>query len=530
MSDTTGTAFLSKPSSALISSFFSISHFELDLETMVFRFDENFASMLGIEPIAIMSQKDFLEYFSQTSRYHFELYLSAIQNSRSSDFRLNLAAKRLDGSLGTIALHARVETVQADLSRQKKLIGLFCDISDEEVELPELLESERWFKEVLEQSPHAMYRVNYRTNRFDYVSKGFVDLLGITREEVLATSYSEFGNSMHPDDVQMITGKMNALIKENNGGKFTLSTDFRYKRKDGSYIWLDDTFTVVPGPDGQYAYQVGFGSVIEQRKHLEEQLHTANEQLEEKVRARTDELHKANKNLETMMLQRRELEKKLLEISERERRFIGRELHDGLSQQVVGIACMFEAMRHRLATKKAAEEVELTMVRDFLQDTVHQIRTLSRGLCPMSLEPRAVGAALATLAAQTTLLYKINCQFVGSPDLSLGNANAALHIFRITQEAIQNAIRHGHATRICISINEDKEHINLNIENDGRPMPAKACEPDKKPAHEAGSGLGLKLIDYRIGMLGGTWQIANIEDGAGVKLSIRAPMNGDSLQ
>ncbi|MBU1106258.1 MAG: PAS domain-containing protein [Candidatus Riflebacteria bacterium] len=530
MSDTTKTAFLSKPSLALIGSFFTISQFELDLETLVFRFDENFAPMLGLEPISSMSQEEFLVRFSQMTRNHFDLYLSAILNGHSSEFKQYLCISHLDGSLRTIECRARVEENNDNFSHNRKLIGLLRDSTSEKNALPELSESERWFREVLEQSPHAMYRIDYQSNSFDYVSKGFADALGVTREEILALPYTEFGNSIHPDDLLVVNGKMEALIKESNGGRITLKIDFRYKRKDGNYIWLDDTFTVIPGPDGQYAYQVGFGSVIEDRKYLELQLLKANEQLEEKVETRTTELRKANANLETMMHHRRDLEKKLLEISERERRFIGRELHDGLSQQIVGVQCMFEALRHRFETKKQAGSAEMKMMRDFLQDTVHQIRTLSRGLCPLALEPRAVGAALATLAAQTTVLYKVSCLFDGSTDLRLGDPDSALHLFRIAQEAVQNAIRHGHATNINIKMREENEQIHLNIENDGQSLPVMSGKAVMKPAHEAGSGLGLKLIDYRISMLGGTWKIANIADGTGVKLSIRAPMNGGSIQ
>jgi signal transduction histidine kinase len=230
------------------------------------------------------------------------------------------------------------------------------------------------------------------------------------------------------------------------------------------------------------------------------------------------------------MVQRRELERKLLEISERERRFIGRELHDGLCQQVVGVMCMFEAVRHRLVSHSSDQEKEIRMMRDYLQDAVHQIRTLSRGLCPMALEPRAVGAAMATLAAQTTVLYKIDCQFDGSNEISVEDTDAALHLFRIAQEAIQNAIRHGGARKIRIALKINTSDLELIIENDGRPIDKTRQATGTKPSHEAGSGLGLKLIDYRVDLLGGSWQIANKAADAGVYLSIKAPVAGGTMQ
>jgi signal transduction histidine kinase len=282
----------------------------------------------------------------------------------------------------------------------------------------------------------------------------------------------------------------------------------------------------VPGPDGQLAYQVGFGSVIEERKQLEEQLRQSNELLEERVKQRTIELRQANETLTRLMGQRQELEKKLLEISERERRFMGRELHDGLCQQIVGVMCMFEAVRARLARKKVAEESELTMMRDFLQDSVMQIRTLSRGLCPLALDPHSVGAALSTIAVQTSVLYKIECRFSGSVNVSVADADAALHLYRITQEAIQNGIRHGSAQKIAIGLTADSENISITIENDGRPLSVEAGKLSTKAVSEAGSGLGLKLIDYRVGLLRGTWKIENQPQNAGVRLTINAPIYG----
>lgn len=518
--------YLTTPSAEFLREFLPFSQFRYDLETEIFTFDRNFGPMIGQPSVSQMSLAEFHGLFSQGDRWHVTMFLTMVQEKLSEIIDKVVAVHAPNGSLKRLLWLARIEN-NGPSTGKKSLVGVFYDVSAQHRENPDVSESERWFMEVLEESPHAMYRVDYRTNRFDYVSRGFARSLGLTREEVLTTPYSDFMTRIHPGDLQRITGQIDQLIRLNAGKRFTFYTEFRYQLPNGDYIWLDDNMTIVPGPDGQYAYQVGFGAVIETRKRLEEQLHQARERLEEKVKERTLELHSANARLQQMMEERRELEKKLLEISERERRFIGRELHDGLSQQIVGVMCMFEAIRYRLEQHRINEEAELRMMRDYLHDAVQQVRTLSRGLCPLALEPRAVGAALSTLAAQTAILYKIDCQFHGEMHLAVEEPEAALHLYRISQEAIQNAVRHGGARSIKINLSADSDKICMRIENDGRPLSRENCDADGREVSR--NGIGLKLIDYRVGMLGGDWNMANLGD-TGVRLTVSAPMKSETIE
>lgn len=522
--------FLELPSPEFIASLLPISHFKLDLKTEMLSFDKNFGPMLGLSAISRMSLNDFLSRVSEVEQEYFKMHFLPIKYDYSRAMNRRFLFKDDNDCYRCLEWNSVVVSdLETENASGKVLAGIIRLIDDDEnLGHRELQQSERWFMEVLEESPHAMYRIDIKKNRFDYVSKGFADSLGMTREEILTSPYSDFMR-MHPEDIERLGKIREEIYKSFNGKRMTIHIEFRYQLKTGRYIWLEDTFTLVPGPNGEIAYQVGFGSVIEDRKKLEEALRKSNELLEERVLAKTSELQNANKTLIELMHQRRELEKKLLEISERERRFMGRELHDGLCQQIVGVMCMFEALRTRMANKKVSEESELKMMRDFLQDAVMQIRTLSRGLCPLALEPNSVGAALSTLAAQTSVLYKVDCKYSGSASVRVGDADAALHLYRITQEAIQNGIRHGGAKKIAIDLVTDSSSMNISIKNNGKPLSKVAKESSPKPLHEAGSGLGLKLIDYRVGLLGGSWKIEDQPDNDGVLLTINAPIYGDNL-
>ncbi len=516
---------LTPPDDEFIRSLLSVYRFAFDIDREIFAFDSQFSAVLRLSETGGISLQKFLEFLPPGDQEHIRMFLLPLREGLSQvlekDFRVNVADQTK-----WLRMHARLAE-PAESCSNRVLAGIFQDITAYKQERADLTESERWFKEVLEESPHAMYRVDYRANRFDYISRGFADSLGQSREEILDVPYTDFMTRMHPEDMIKIRSDLDFLLCQNRGQRFTYHCEFRYRLHSDDYVWLEDTFTVVPGADGQYAWQVGFGSVIEIRKKLEEQLHQARTRLEEKVRERTAELQLANEKLQQMMAERRELEKKLLAISERERRFIGRELHDGLSQQIVGVMCMFEAIRYRLEQKRAAEASELQMMRDYLFGAVQQVRALSRGLCPLALEPKAVGAALSTLAAQTTLLYKINCSFDGMLDLGVEEPEAALHLYRISQEAIQNAVRHGGAKNININLRGESADLWMQIENDGSPLNPEKCETDGRRLPS--SGIGLKLIDYRVGMLGGTWKIASLGE-RGVRLTISAPIRTEVIE
>ncbi|MBF0543957.1 MAG: PAS domain-containing protein [Candidatus Riflebacteria bacterium] len=111
-----------------------------------------------------------------------------------------------------------------------------------------------------------------------------------------------FAHEVHPDDNKRLWAQHSEMMKNNKSGNFTMYAEFRLKLPNGEYVWVDDTFTVIPGPDGQFEFQVGFGSVIEERKRLEENLRQARETLEERVKERTLELAKVNQTLIEVML------------------------------------------------------------------------------------------------------------------------------------------------------------------------------------------------------------------------------------
>jgi PAS domain S-box-containing protein len=200
------------------------------------------------------------------------------------------------------------------------------------------------------------------------------------------------------------------------------------------------------------------------------------------------------------------LERELLRVSEQEHRRIAQDLHDGLGQLLVGTAYLTSTLQKDLVAKSRPEARRLNRVSRLLNEAIAQTRSLSRGLHPVELEADGLMAALKALAVRTKSIFRVECRFITHrrPVLIHDNA-AATHLFRIAQEAVTNAIKHGKPGRIEISLTRTPERINLAVRNDG------AGFPDR---HRKKHGMGLHIMRYRARIIGGTLAIQN-EAGGG---------------
>jgi PAS domain S-box-containing protein len=195
--------------------------------------------------------------------------------------------------------------------------------------------------------------------------------------------------------------------------------------------------------------------------------------------------------------QRRNLEKQILEISEAEQRRIGQDLHDGLCQYLVGIGFTAEMIASRIGQQSPEQADEVRKIGQLMRNAATQARDLSHGLNPVGIGEQGLATALATLARQISELFQVTCSFQteGSPNVS--DRAAAMHIYRIAQEAVSNSVRHGHAQEISITLKSAKSYLVLTIEDNGRGM------------QDAGrTGMGLKTMTYRARMIGGNLEIA----------------------
>ena len=211
--------------------------------------------------------------------------------------------------------------------------------------------------------------------------------------------------------------------------------------------------------------------------------------------------------------ERKRLEKEILEISEREQRRIGQDLHDGLCQHLAGIELMSQVLEQKLARRSKAAAARAEDIAKNVRDAIRHTRLLARGLSPVTLESEGLMSALQELALNTEKLFHVTCRFDCDPPVLVSDYPAATHLFRLAQEAVSNALKHGKAKRIFIRLKEERGRLALSIIDNGSGIPAKI--PKSK-------GMGLRIMQSRAGMIGGTLAIERNAAG-GTSVTVAAP-------
>ena len=204
------------------------------------------------------------------------------------------------------------------------------------------------------------------------------------------------------------------------------------------------------------------------------------------------------------------LEHEIVNISEAERRRIGQDLHDGICQYLAALGCAATSLRVDLNKLNLAEEAKAAdELARLLQDAVVQTRDLARGLVPVHLEEDGLVVAMEGLAHSVTRLQGINCTFEAKGVALKYHETAAMHLYRIAQEAINNATKHGKARNINISLNATKAVTTLRIADDGAGISRTA---------PTNGGMGLNIMGYRARLAGGQLKIEEPERGGTVVL------------
>jgi PAS domain S-box-containing protein len=193
--------------------------------------------------------------------------------------------------------------------------------------------------------------------------------------------------------------------------------------------------------------------------------------------------------------ERERLERQILEVTEAEQRRIGRELHDGVAQQMTALAWIAEAVASGLKDRAAPESDQARRLDELAGRIVKEVRRLSHGLAPVRMGCGGLLDALEGLANEMTAGGKTHCACEWEDPAANYEEGAAIHLYRIAQEAVSNAIRHGEAGTIRIRLAESDSHLELIVEDDGTGIPDR---------HERPEGLGLHTMMYRARALGGS--------------------------
>ena len=334
--------------------------------------------------------------------------------------------------------------------------------------------SEIRYRRLFESAQDGILILDAGTGRITDVNPFLVKLLGLTRGKLLGKRLWEIG-LFH--DVE----KSKSAFRELQQNGYIRYEDLPLETKDGRYIDVEFVSNVYLA-NGIKVIQCNIRDITE-RKHLE-------------------------------------VEKAILETIEEEQRRIGQDLHDGLCQQLAGIALISKALARKLSTKAPDESAEAFEIAELISQAIEQTRDLARGLSPVEIEVPGLAAALEKFAITTARLYKISCIFVHKESIKLKHEYSpilATHLYRIVQEAVNNAIQHGKAKRVVITLAVTKNIGLLTIQDNGIGFQAK---------DEDAPGLGLRSMRYRGRMIGARFTVGR-DTGGGTIVACSFPYSDE---
>jgi len=213
--------------------------------------------------------------------------------------------------------------------------------------------------------------------------------------------------------------------------------------------------------------------------------------------------------------EQRRLEQEILRTSEHERRRIGQDLHDGLGQMLTGIGLISKNLADSLSKSDHPMSEQAVEITRLLREADQHARELARGLVPVDFDSEGLTAALERLSSHAEKLFRIKCQFQATGNVHFDDATHVTHLYRIAQEAISNAVKHGNASVVEVRLTGSNPHTRLRIDDNGDGF---SENWDQK------GGLGVRIMQFRAGLIGAAMEITQSAlGGASVTFTITTP-------
>lgn len=279
-------------------------------------------------------------------------------------------------------------------------------------------------------------------------------------------------------------------------------------------LWLETHSVPLRNADQAITANLAIMRDITEQKEAQERLNEYRIRLEELVKGRTRKLRETTRKLEEELRERKFLEKTLNEIETRERRRISQNLHDDMGQLLVGMAFKVGAFERSLAKTTSPLAAEAGQLAALVERAKERLRRLLSGFDLSEECSFRLPSALKQLAEETQAVFGVSCYFSYICTLQDCENHTAAQIYRIAQEAVTNAVKHGAPQSITISILRRRGRVVIEIRDDGKGLPP---EPSRS------NGMGLRIMKYRAGMIDATLSIRNIPRHGGTVVTCTLP-------
>jgi len=215
--------------------------------------------------------------------------------------------------------------------------------------------------------------------------------------------------------------------------------------------------------------------------------------------------------------ERKLLQREVLEIAAREQQRIGQDLHDGTGQELTGLAMLAERLVGELTDRNLPQAAAAERIVEGLEQALRHVRALSKGLVPVDLDAEGLMAALVNLAISTSEIHQMQCTFECEKPVRILDNQTSTHLYRLSQEAVTNALKHGQAQTITIRLTDDGTVIKLQVSDDG--VGIRGDNPES-------GGTGLRIMRYRSGLIGANLLILSGPKG-GTQVICTLPHQGE---
>ncbi|PYJ61667.1 MAG: hypothetical protein DME74_07785 [Verrucomicrobia bacterium] len=309
------------------------------------------------------------------------------------------------------------------------------------------------------------------------------DLLGLPAAGEIR--FEDFMSRVHADD----RDRIRQAIKDAIENRKIYDSEFRVVLPDGSVRWMTARGTVQINKQGKPRRMLGISLDVTRRKEAESEAQQQRGELEQLRQQRTALLEKE-------VVERARLEREVVETCAREQRRIAYDLHDGVGQQLVGIALSAKLLEEELRAERPAQANKASAIVRLANETARQARLTARSLEGAD----GVGdlkVALEALAANVRRNSRVAANVKADATSFPVSAPAAAQLYRIVQEALHNAVEHGRARKVQIYLAVDRDNMVLTVRDDGKGFDGSV----------ASNGMGLRIMRYRAQCIGGSCEV-----------------------
>ena len=279
------------------------------------------------------------------------------------------------------------------------------------------------------------------------------------------------------------------------------------------YIMKDRLARLVPAVERELRE----AKVRRARHQSELDLRRAQEELEIRVQQRTADLNAAYVKLQRVIEERRRLENELLEIAENERRRIGFDLHDDLGQKLTGVSMLLKGLEQRLAAENHACASEMAKIHSLVSEVITHMHDLAHDFSSLNVQGDNLPSVLEGLAENVKKMFRIPCKVEVAGTIPELPAHVTTQLYKIAQEAVSNAVKHGKARHVLIALAQQDDKFTLSIKNDGLPFSPPANAKDR---------MGLRIMNYRANTIGAVLEIMPQRRGGTLATCVLRISNG----